>query len=60
MPHRSWRDDETLVEQMGVIDEALAQVDGLLARVRARAEALATLEDRLVARRFAIESKRLT
>ena len=45
---------------MGVTDTALAEIDRQLALVRARAEAIAGLEQELLERRVAIESKRLT
>jgi hypothetical protein len=45
---------------MGVIDDALAHVDLQLALVRDRTEALARLEQELVAHRPAIESRHLT
>jgi DNA-binding transcriptional MerR regulator len=60
VPERPWRDDESVVERMAVIDAALAQIDDQLAALRARAHALARLEHELLARRHAIESKRLT
>ena len=55
-----WLEPESAIERMGVIDDALAHVDRQLALVRARSEALARLEQELVAHRLAIESKRLT
>ena len=54
------RESQSVAERMGVIDEALAQIDRQLALVCARSEALAGLERELLDRRLAIESKRLT
>ena len=60
VPGRPWRESESMLERMGVIDDALAQIDRQLAAVRTRATELAALEQQLLARRLAIESKRLT
>ncbi len=59
-PHRPWEASASMMERSAAIDEALAQVDLQLARVRSRAAALGELEQRLHARRLAIQSKRLT
>ena len=59
-PRRPWETSASMLERSGVIDEALAQVDLQLNRVRSRATDLGALEQRLQARREAIESKRLT
>jgi len=59
-PSRPWETSASMLERSGMIDEALAQVDLQLVRVRARAADLEALEQRLQARRQAIESKRLT
>jgi DNA-binding transcriptional MerR regulator len=59
-PHRPWATSASMIERSAVIDEALEQVDHQLARVRSRAAELAALEQRLQARRLAIQSKRLT
>ncbi len=59
-PRRPWETSASMLERSGVIDGALAQVDLQLNRVRSRAAALDALERRLLARRQAIESKRLT
>lgn len=58
-PHRPWASGTSMVERSAMVDQALAQVDLQLARVRERADALTTLEQRLRARCLAIESKRL-
>ena len=57
---RPWLESESVLERMGVIDDALAHIDRQLALVRARTDALAQLEQELIGRRLAIESKRLT
>jgi DNA-binding transcriptional MerR regulator len=57
---RPWRESESMIERMRVIDEALAHIDRQLALVRARTAALAELEQELLDRRLGIESKRLT
>ena len=59
-PNRPWEPSASMAERSAVIDEALAQVDLQLTRVRSRAADLERLEQRLRARRLAIESKRLT
>jgi DNA-binding transcriptional MerR regulator len=59
-PHRPWETSASMVERSAVVDAALAQVDLQLASVRSRAADLEALEQRLRARRLAIESKRLT
>ncbi len=59
-PDRPWEASSSMIERSAMLDEALAQVDLQLTRVRIRTADLAALEERLSARRVAIESKRLT
>ena len=59
-PSRPWETSASMAERSAVVDAALAQVDLQLTRVRSRAADLEALEQRLLARRRAIESKRLT
>ena len=60
VPERPWLNSESMIDRMGIVDEAVRQLDRQIALVRARAEAIVSLERELVARRFAIESKRLS
>lgn len=60
LPNRPWTETESMVERMKLIDAALGQIERQLSLVRLRREALADLEQELLHRSQAIETRRLT
>ena len=59
VPDRVWKETESMVDRLVIVDQALARIDLQLVLVDARRDALAQLEEELHAMRRTIEAKRL-
>lgn len=59
VPEREWLESEESVDRLAVVDTATARIDLQLSLVHARRDALAALEEDLVAIRRAVDAKRL-
>jgi DNA-binding transcriptional MerR regulator len=56
---RVWQESESMVDRLAIVDAATARIDLQLSLVQSRRDALAALEQNLLALRHAVDSKRL-
>ena len=59
VPDRVWEESEAMADRLAIVEAAMARIDMQLTLVHARREALAALEQNLLALRQAVDAKRL-